>query len=73
MQEEIQELEIRNNLHSSWFTRQRLQNVAMQQDIFLRQKYVIYVSAYSSDMFVFVDETGVDKRNKLRGYTLHGK
>ena len=57
-------------LHSSGFTRQRLRTVAIQQDTFLRQKYIIDVSAYmySSNMFVFVDETGADGRNKLRRY-----
>ena len=33
------------------------------------------VSVYSSDMFVFVDETGADRRNVLHkyGYSLRGK
>ena len=62
-------------LHSSGFTRQRLRNLAIQQDMFLRQKYIIDVSVYSPDMFVFVDETGADRRNKLRryAYSLRGR
>ena len=62
-------------LHKSGFTHQRLRSVALQQDQFLREKFVVDVSLYSTDMFVFIDETGVDRRNTLRkyGYSLRGK
>ena len=62
-------------LHQSGFTRQRLHNVALQQDAFLRQQYIQDMSVYSPDMMVFVDETGADQRNCLHkyGYSIHGK
>ncbi len=62
-------------LHDSVFTRHRLRHVALQRDAFLREKYITDISVYSTGMFVFVDETGADKRNRLRkyGYSLRGK
>lgn len=62
-------------LHASGFTRQRLQTVALQQDKLLRQQFSLDVSVYSPEMFVFVDETGADRRNTLRkyGYSIRGK
>ena len=62
-------------LHKSGFTRQKLHCVALQQDILLREQFAIDVSLYSPDMFVFIDETGADRRNTLRkyGYSLRGK
>ena len=57
------------------FTRQKLYSVAIQQDQYLRQLYVSDVSVFSSDMFIFVDETGTDKRNLQRtfAYSICGK
>ena len=55
-------------LHVSGFTRQKLRNVALQQDAFLREKHRADVSVYSPDMFIFIDETGTDRRNRLRKY-----
>lgn len=62
-------------LHKSGFTHQKLHCVALQQDILLREQFTIDVSHYSPDMFVFIDETGADRRNTLRkyGYSLRGK
>ena len=62
-------------LHKSSFTRQRLRLVALQQDQYLKEKFIIDVSLYSSNMSVFIDETGADKRNTLRkySYSLCGK
>ena len=33
------------------------------------------ITAYNTDMFIFIDETGSDNRNALRryGYSLHGR
>ena len=61
-------------LHTSGFTHKRLRNVALQQDKMLREHYSSEVSVYTTDMFVFVDETGSDARNKLRkyGYSIRG-
>ena len=62
-------------LSKARFTRQKLQIKALQRDEFLRQKYISDVSLLTSDMFIFVDETGADNRNIIRkyGYSLHGK
>ena len=42
--------------------------MALQQDAFQREQYKSDVSVYSPEMFVFVDETGADRRNTLRKY-----
>lgn len=62
-------------LQSNGFTRQKLRLVALQRDEFLRQKFMLDVSLYKSDMFIFLDETGADRRNLLRkyGYSMRGK
>ncbi|SMN02410.1 Mobile element protein [uncultured Candidatus Thioglobus sp.] len=62
-------------IHSCGFTRQKLRHVALQRDEFLRQKFILDVSLYKSDMFIFLDETGADRRNVLRkyGYSMRGK
>ena len=62
-------------LQKCGFTRQKLRNVALQQDKFLRQQFICDMSAYNTDMFIFIDETGSDNRNALRkyGYSLRGK
>lgn len=62
-------------LQESGFTRQRLYTTALQRDEFLRQQYISDVSVYSPEMLVFIDETGMDRRNGLRkyGYSLRGK
>ena len=62
-------------IYQSGFTRQRLRNVALQQDAFQREQYISDVSVYTPEMFVFVDETGTDRRNTLRkyGYSMRGR
>ena len=62
-------------LHHSGFTRQRLRTVALQRDAFLREQYISDISVYSPEMFIFLDETGADRRNTLRkySYSLRGK
>ena len=60
-------------LSSSGFTRQKLQQVALQRDKFERAQYVSDVSVYSSDMFVFIDETGTDRRNMLHKNSARGR
>ena len=63
------------SLQESGFTHQKLHTTALQRDEFLRQQFISDVSVYSRDMLVFVDETGADRRNKMRryGYSLRGK
>ena len=62
-------------LHQSRFTRQRLRIAAIQRDEFLRQQYISEVSIYNSEMLIFLDETGADRRNALQryGYSMRGK
>ena len=62
-------------LSSSGFSRQKLRQIALQRDEFERAQYVSDVSVYSMEMFVFIDETGADRRNMLRkqGYSVRGK
>ena len=62
------------SLHQSGFTRQKLRIAAMQRDEFLRQQYISEVSIYSSEMLIFLDETGADRKNALRryGYSMRG-
>ena len=62
-------------LATSGFTRQKLCHIALQRDAFEREQYVSDVSVYSTDMFVFIDETGADRRNLLckHGYSARGR
>ena len=62
-------------VYESGFTRQRLRNVALQQDAFERERFKLDVSVYAPEMFVFVDETGADGRNTLGkyGYSMRGR
>jgi hypothetical protein len=61
-------------LHSSGFTHQKLCLVALQRDEFIRQQFIVDVSVYKRDMFIFLDETGGDRRNAVRkrGYSMRG-
>jgi len=49
--------------------------IARQRDDYLRVLYAYNVSQYDSNMLIFIDETGADKRNLLRkqGYSISGK
>ncbi len=64
-----------NFLHKSGFTRQKLTRVAVQRNEELRVKFRENVSIFRPEMFVFVDETGSDRRDTMRkfGYSLRGK
>ena len=55
-------------LHNSGFSRQRMRIVATQRDDSLRAMFASEVSIYNADMFIFLDETGTDRRNVLRRY-----
>ena len=61
-------------LLKSNFTYQKLSLIATQRSAFLRQKFMLDVSEYKQEMFVFIDETGTDSRKALRthGYSLCG-
>ena len=72
---EVAESTICQFLHQVGFTRQKMKLVAKQVDESLRAQFIIDVSLLEPDMFIFVDETGADRRDTLRkyGYSLHGK
>lgn len=57
------------------FSRKKLSFVAEQQDQLLRAKFILDVSVYQPGMFIFLDETGTDRRDALRqyGYSRRGK
>ena len=62
-------------LHDQRFSRKRMQLVARQRDESLRAAYAAEMSLCDPEMFVFLDETGSDRRNALRrcGYSWRGK
>ena len=55
-------------LQSSGLTHQKLCLVATQRDEFLRQQFTQDVTVYRPEEFIFLDETGADRRNTLRRY-----
>ena len=54
--------------HAQGFTRQKMQLIAKQRDELKRASYAIELSVYRPEMFIFLDETGCDRRNVLRRY-----
>ena len=62
-------------LQKAGFTRQRLRVYAIQRDDDLRALFASDVSLYNRDMLLFLDETGTDRRDTLRGkgYSVRGK
>ena len=62
-------------LHEQGFSRKKMRIVAKQRDDLLRAIYAAEMALYNADMFIFLDETGSDRRNALRkyGYSLRGK
>ena len=62
-------------LHSCGFSRKKIRNIALQRNEEVRARYVVEVELYLSSMFVFVDETGCDRRDAMRkfGYSLRGR
>ena len=64
-----------NFLKRIGFTRQKLRIAALQRDDFLRAQFAHEVSVYNPEMFIFLDETGSDRRATIRryGYSLRGK
>ena len=64
-----------NFLHRMGFTRQKMTRVAIQRSDQLRVKFMEDVSLFNPEMFVFIDESGADRRDCLRkfGYQLRGK
>ena len=56
-------------------TRQAMCRVAKQRDDKLRAEFMANVSIYDPSMFIWMDETGCDKRNTIRkyGYSVRGR
>ena len=61
-------------LQASNITRQKMVMVAKQRSAILRAVYLLDMKAFRghSEMLVFVDEIGADRRRKF-GYSLRGK
>ena len=61
-------------LRSMGCSRQVMRRVAIQRSDTLRARFMADVSIYDPKMFVWLDETGCDRRNTLRkyGYSLRG-
>ena len=66
---------IRKLLHKNRFLRKKLTYRAFQRSEELRSQYLSEISVYDPHTLVFVDETGTDKKNTLRGfrYALRGQ
>ena len=61
-------------LQEQHFSRKKKKLIARQRDEFTRAIYAAEVSLYNPEMFIFLDETGSDRRNALRkyGYSFQG-
>lgn len=55
-------------LQKQHFSRKKMKLIATQRDEFTRAIYAAEVSLYNPEMFIFLDETGSDRRNALRKY-----
>ncbi len=62
-------------IHRNGLTRKKVQQVALQRSIVYRGDFMAEVQMYSADKFVWVDETGCDKKDQIRrfGYALRGE
>ena len=62
-------------LHKNGFSRQKMRQVALQRSESLRASFASELSVYQADMFVFIDETGADRRAAMRryAYSFRGK
>ena len=64
-------------LQESGFTRQKMIITATQRSNILRAEYLLDISVYKGhpELFVFIDETGADRRDAMRrfAYSLRGK
>ena len=62
-------------IHRNGFTRKKIQQVAKQRSVEFRGKFFTEVQHYQPEQFVWVDESGCDKRDHIRkfGYALRGE
>ena len=74
---DVQESTICKALMACGLSRQKMTLISNRRNELLRSQYVLDMSIYQgcSDMFVFVDEMGCDKRDRYRRYAygLKGK
>ena len=56
-------------------TRKKIRQVALQRSVEQRGRFIAEVGFFSVDQFVWVDETGCDRRDQIRkfGYSLRGE
>ena len=61
-------------LKRNGFTRKKVQHIAKQRSIEYRAEFVAHTMLYNRECFVWVDETGSDKRKAMRkfGYSFRG-
>ena len=61
-------------VHRWGMSRQKMTNVALQRSDVKRTEFIAKMMQFNTDMFVFVNETGSDRRNSFRkfGYGLKG-
>ena len=73
--QEVSEASICKLLKKNNFSRRKLQLIALQHDEDIRALFIADVAIFSQHSFVFVDETGCDRRDAIRryGYGLRGK
>lgn len=62
-------------LHACGLSRTKIRSVALQRNEETRARYIAEVTMYYRRMFIFVDETGCDRRDAMRrfGYSLRGQ
>ena len=62
-------------IHRNGLTRKKVQQVALQQSSEYRSAFMSQVLLFRPEMFVWVDETGCDRRDNIRryGYALCGE
>ena len=54
-----------NFLHKSGFTHRKLNRIAGQRNDLLRSQFMFDISIFPSEMLVFLDESGTDRRDAL--------
>lgn len=71
---EVHPSTICRTIHSLGFTRQKLRKVALQRSEEKRGEFLAEIDFLDPNMFVWLDETGSDRRNNIRryGYGLRG-
>ena len=75
LQVELDESTICRFLQSQGLTWQKMKIVAKQRDDYERAMFAAEMSVYDPEMFIFLDETGCDRRDVLRrrAYSFRGK